>query len=339
MTETDDRINVLVAIDFSDDILQQLQDVSNKLNIQQKYPDIEDDDYQDIEILYTVRHFPTPEQAPRLRWIQLNYAGMETILDRQIVQAEDVTVTSASGIHVTQMAHFCLMMMMAFNYNLPTMLEHQKRGEWASNRFQLFNPVDMAQQTVGIVGYGSIGRELARLADSMGMTVLASKRDVKSPEDTETYTPNGTGDPTGDIPERIYPGQAIASMAKDCDYLVATAPLTDATKHLIDEHVFEAMKPTSILINVSRGGLVDEPALINALAAEQIGGAALDVFEEEPLPSTSPLWNFDNVIISPHVSGFVGDYHQKAADLFVENLKRYLDNQPLLNVLNRETGY
>ena len=109
------------------------------------------------------------------------------------------------------------------------------------------------------------------------------------PKTSETYTPEGAGDPTGDIPERIYPGQAIASMAKDCDYLVVTAPLTEETKHLINEQVFEAMKPTSVLINVSRGGLVDEPALINALAAEQIRGAALDVFEEEPLPSTSPF--------------------------------------------------
>lgn len=117
------------------------------------------------------------------------------------------------------------------------------------------------------------------------------------------------------------------------------APLTQTTSHLINDEVFEAMKDTAVLINVSRGPVVDEKALITALSSGKIAGAALDVFEQEPLPSTSPLWNLDNVIITPHVSGFTRDYHDKAAQVFKENLRRYLDNRPLLNQLDRGKGY
>ena len=145
--------------------------------------------------------------------------------------------------------------------------------------------------------------------------------------------------PSGDIPDRIYPANTVASMAKDCDYLVVTTPQTAATEHLIGEEVFEAMKDSAVLVNVSRGAIVDEKAMITALSSGQIGGAALDVFEEEPLPTTSPLWNLDNVIITPHLSGFTRDYHDKAALVFKENLRRYLENRPLLNQLDRAKGY
>ena len=203
----------------------------------------------------------------------------------------------------------------------------------------LFTPIDMDLQTVGIVGYGSIGRELARICAAIGMTVLATKRDISRTEESNAYAVPGFGDPTGDIPDRIYPADTITSMAKDCDYLVVTVPQTDDTEHLIGEEVLAAMKESAVLVNVSRGAVVDEKALITALSARVIAGAALDVFEEEPLPSASPLWNLDNVIITPHFSGFTRDYHKKAAQVFKANLRRYLDNDPLLNQLDRATGY
>jgi phosphoglycerate dehydrogenase-like enzyme len=128
-------------------------------------------------------------------------------------------------------------------------------------------------------------------------------------------------------------------MSRECDYLVVTVPLTPATRHLINADVLNHMKKTAILINIARGAVVDEAELISALAAGRIGGAALDVFEEEPLPTSSPLWNLDNVIISPHVSGNTTLYHEKAAALFAENLRRYVENQPLLNRFHREQGY
>ncbi|MDQ7028175.1 MAG: D-2-hydroxyacid dehydrogenase [Anaerolineae bacterium] len=336
----EDKINVVVAMDFSDEIMETIRNVSPRLNVIKHFPDVPASIWATTEVLYTTRTFPEPEDAPMLRWIQLHSAGMERALQYRIVQAEDVTVTSTSGIHATQIANYCLMMMLAFNYKLPKMLNFQRESTWADNRYEIFVPTDLQHQTVGIAGYGSIGRELARIADHLGMTVLASKRNAKNPAAAPTdYIPEGHGDAEGVIPERIYPGEAIGTMASDCDYLVITTPLTENTRHMVNERVLDMMKDTAVLINIARGAVVDEKALITALSQEKIGGAALDVFEEEPLPSTSPLWQMDNVIISPHVSGMVDNYHEKAAEVFRVNLDRYLEKRPLYNQLNREVGY
>lgn len=339
MSETE-KINVVVAIDFSEEILQGIRDVSPRLNVVKHFPDVPHSVWASTDILYTVRDFPNPDDVPRLRWIQLNSAGVEHALAHRITQAEDVIITSLSGIHATQIAHYSLMMMLSFNYRLPRMIDLQQKRTWSQDRDEIFNPRDMHKQTLGLVGYGSIARELARLADTMGMTVLATKRDAMTTAENETdYSPEGTGDPEGNIPERIYPGEALATMAKDCDYLVITVPLTEATHHMVNTRVLDAMKETAVLINIARGAVVDEKTLITTLSQEKIRGAALDVFEEEPLPANSPLWQLDNVIISPHISGNTDDYHEKAADLFIANLQRYLNKKPLYNQLNRDAGY
>ena len=338
MAETE-QVNVTVAMDFSDEIMAELGEISPRLNIERHFPDVPPDVIARSEILYTTNYLPAPEEAPKLRWIQANTAGLNRFLEQPIVQAEDITVTSASGIHANNMAHFCVMMMLMFNYKMRRALDLQARAEWMANAAEFFMPIDMHLQTVGIVGYGSVGRELARLCAAMGMTVLAAKQDLRVTAEVDAFALPGLGDPTGDIPDRIYPATAIASMAKDCDYLVVLAPLTEATRGLIGEPVFEAMPKSAALINISRGAVVDEKALITALSSGMIAGAALDVFEAEPLPTTSPLWNLDNVIITPHISGFTRDYHDKAALVFKENLRRYLDNRPLLNKLDRGKGY
>ena len=327
------------AMDFSAEILVELREISPRLLIERHFPHVPPDVMAKTEVLYTTGYYPAPEHAPKLRWIQMNTAGMNQALEHSIVQAEDIMVTSTSGIHATNMAHYCLMTMLMFNYRMRAAFELQREAAWPEQPHDLFTPVDMDRQTVGIVGYGSIGRELARLCSNMGMTVLATKRDLRNTAEVNAFALEGTGDPAGDIPDRIYPADTVASMAKDCDYLVVTTPQTAATEHLIGEEVFEAMKDSAVLVNVSRGAIVDEKAMITALSSGQIGGAALDVFEVEPLPTTSPLWNLDNVIITPHLSGFTRDYHDKAALVFKENLRRYLENRPLLNQLDRAKGY
>lgn len=334
------KINVVVAIDFSDDLIKRVQDVSPRLNVVRHFPDVPSSAWAEADVLYTVRHFPDPDQAPRLRWIQLNFAGVDQALTHRAAQAEDILLTTASGIHAQPLANYVLMMMLAWNYKLTQMFRDQAKNHWNDNPQATYAPVDMHRQTVGIVGYGTIGREVARLAHTLGMSVLATKRDAKRPDEAHhDYTPPNTGDPEGDIPERIYPTEALASMVIECDFVVVIVPLTPTTKHLINQTILDAMKPTSFLINVARGAVIDEPALITALSSGNIGGAALDVFEEEPLPSTSPLWGMDNVIISPHVSGNSANYHEKATELFIENIKRYLEKKPLLNLVNREMGY
>ena len=339
MTEVEKLPLVVVAVDFSDEIMSQIRDAAPKFRVERHFPDVPDSAWDEAEILYTVRNFPEPSEVPHLRWIQLHYAGVDRVLKRPIVQAEDVEVTTASGIHATQIAEYCLMMMLAFNYKLVKMMDFKRAVTWPEKQYEIFRPHPLRGQTVGIAGYGSIGRELARMAAALGMTVLAIKRDLKHLEDQHQYSEEGTGDPNGDIPDRVYPPEALASMVAECDYLVVATPLTDATRHLVNARIFEAMKSNAVLINVARGGVIDEEAMISALAAEKIGGAALDVFSEEPLPTSSPLWNLDNVIISPHVSGNTSIYHEKAAAVFMENLRRYAEKRPLLNRIDREKGY
>ena len=332
-------IHVIVAMDFSDAIVQDLRAVSPRLHVERHFPTVPERAWADAEVLYTVNIFPAPEQAPHLRWIQLHSAGVEEALRNPILKAQDIEVTNTSGIHAVNMAEYTMLMMAAFNYQLGAMLAAQQKIEWPPKPQALYRPTPLRGKTVGIIGYGAVGREIARLAVSGGMRVLAAKRDVMHPAQGDKYAEPGTGDPEGNLPDRIYPVQAAASLVKECDYVVVTCPLTRLTRHLVNEAVLAAMKPTAVLINVARGAVVDEAALISALAANRIGGAALDVFEEEPLPATSPLWNLPNVILTPHVSGGRADYHQQAAAVFAENLRRYTSNDPLLNVVNREREY
>ncbi|HOM67974.1 MAG TPA: NAD(P)-dependent oxidoreductase, partial [Brevefilum fermentans] len=153
------------------------------------------------------------------------------------------------------------------------------------------------------------------------------------------YIKPGMGDPEGEFFDRLYPIEAMHSFLSECDFVVVALPLTQKTRHILNAHAFEVMKPSPYLINVGRGGLIDEPALIHAIKSKQIAGAALDVFEQEPLPAESPLWDLENVIISPHVSGLSHHLPQETLDLFVENLKRYLEDLPLYNLVDQVQGY
>ena len=206
-------------------------------------------------------------------------------------------------------------------------------------RSSAFLPRQLHGSTVGIVGYGSVGREIARVAQTFGMDVLAVKRDVRQPAETDSYVLPGHGDPEGVFFHRLYPPEALVSMVRECDFVVLTVPLTEATRGMVNAGVLEAMKPTAYLINVSRGGVVDDEALAEALQRQVIAGAASDVFESEPLPSDSPLWKLPNLILSPHLAGATADYREKAAQVFVENLKRYLARKDLLNLVDRTRGY
>jgi phosphoglycerate dehydrogenase-like enzyme len=228
--------------------------------------------------------------------------------------------------------------MLALGHHLPEVLADQSQKLWAEDRFRRFRPLELRAATVGIVGYGSIGRELARLCHALGARVLAVKRDLKHLED-RGYIPEGLGDPGAELPRRIYPPQALASMASECDYLVVTTPLTPQTRGLVGDKVFQQLPAHAYLIDVSRGGVVDHGALVTALQDKKLAGAALDVYPIEPLPETSPLWGFPNVILSPHIAGASEHYFERAATLFSENLRRYIHGEPLLNRFNPEQGY
>lgn len=338
MPDTDNKPRIVVKAAISDALLADLRDIAPQYRIDRTPDTVPDSIWAEAEIVFTGRGLPTPDQAPRLRWVQLASAGFDWALKTPLGQAADIDLTSTSGMHATPIAEYCLGMMLALNLKLPLMLDLQRKAEWAK-RPSSFGPAPLRGKTVGIVGYGSIGRELARQCDALGMTVLAAKRDVKKLEMRDGWMEPGTGDPTGELPARVYPGQAVATMAKECDVLVITTPLTPDTRHLVDLRVLEAMKSTAFLINIARGDVLDEVALIHMLQTGGIAGAALDVFSEEPLPSTSPLWGLPNVIVSPHVSGDLPDYFERAGRVFAENLRRYVEKRPLINLLDRAKGY
>lgn len=336
-----DTINVLITLPFTDDLIETLAGISPQLSISQREArTVEDisDLIGETDVLYTWQVLPLPEAAPRLRWVQLHGAGIDHLLEHPLFTQSEVMFTTASGIHAITMAEYTLAQMLAFAHRLPRMFEDKASGTWSRPRWDRYVPDVLHGATLGIVGYGSVGRQIARLAQAFGMRILAVKRDVKQLADN-SYTIAGTGDPEGEIPERIYPPQGLRSFLRECDYVVLTVPLNQQTHHLINAAALSAMKPNAILINVSRGNVVDEAALIEALEKGAIGGAALDVFSEEPLPSASPLWKLPNVIISPHVAGFMPDYYERATELFAENLRRFLAGEPLFNLVDRKRGY
>jgi phosphoglycerate dehydrogenase-like enzyme len=337
-----DTVEVLITIPFADALIARLQSISPRLIIKasraRKPEDVRQEDWLHAEVLYTSRVLPTPEQAPALRWIQFHWAGVDHAAALPILQKPDVIATTLSGAASTQVAEYILMMLLALGHKLPDLGANQRKAEWPRERWERFSPRELRGSTVGIVGYGSIGRQVARLLQPFGARVLATKRDAMHPDDAG-YTAEGFGDQGGDLVHRLYPPEAIKSMLRECDFVVVCAPLTLQTRNLLNGEALAAMRPTACLVDISRGGIVEPGALVSALRERKIAGAALDVFVEEPLPEDHPLWQMPNVIITPHISGNTPGYDERAADLFAENLRRYLNGLPLYNRFVAERGY
>lgn len=338
-----DPIHVLVALPtpIDDGLLDLARAVSPRLRVyQQRTGSLAGLGSQllDVEALLTSLDLPAAEQTPRLRWVQTYFAGVDSWLARAGDRAKGVSVTTASGIHGPNMGEYSLMMMLAWEHALPELLEYQRQGVWPAQRRKMLLPGELRGATLGVVGYGSIGREAARQACALGMRVLACKRDPNRREDAGWILP-GTGDPHGELPAQYYAIKQLGEMLGQCDYVLLSMALTPATRHIIDAAALQSMKPSAVLVNVARGGLVDEPALIEALRSGAIRGAGLDVFEQEPLPQDSPLWSLPNVLLTPHVAGITPALGERLMMLFAENLRRYLAGEPLLNRVDPEAGY
>lgn len=341
MTAMSDEVHVLITLAFPTALQERLRAVSPRLRIHvhpaSSAETLPEERLEEVEVLYSLGALPDPDAVPNLRWLQLHYAGVDHIIDHPLV-ASGIMITTLSGAAAPQLAEFCIMGMLMMSRRLVRMLNDPPEVRWDDERFKRYRGRELRGATVGIVGYGSIGREVARLCRAFGASVLAVKRDLKHLEDTG-YTIEGLGDPEAEIPDRLYPPEAIGSMSSLCDYLVVTSPLTSETRGMVGENVLERMKATSVLVDISRGGLVDHGALVEALQDGKLAGAVLDVYPVEPLPKTSPLWNMENVILSPHVAGGSSQYYERATDLFAENLHRYLSDRPLLNLFDPDTGY
>ena len=336
-------IHVLATQRFSDDLLRLIQAVSPRIRLSQQTcrdaADVEAAlaEHPGTEVLYAL-HVPPDSLslAPQLRWLQLHSAGADHLLGHPILQS-GVLVTTTSGIHATPIAEYVMASFLAHRWQVARWTRCQRGHEWPTGRWSVFARPELRGTTVGILGYGSIGREVARLASAFGMHVLAMARTGRTPD--RGYQLPGTGDPGGTIPVRFYPPSELREMLAQSDYVVLALPLTPATTHLIGEAELRAMRPGAYLVNIARGPIVDETALAAALREGWIAGAGLDVFEVEPLPPGSPLWDMDNVLISPHIAGHSPLYNERAAALFAENLRRYVAGELLLNLVDKAAGY
>jgi phosphoglycerate dehydrogenase-like enzyme len=323
---------------------ERLQAISPDLKIEQwstrSMGAVPNDLWQEVEILYMsyATRLPSPEQAPGLRWVQLYSAGVDSILNHSLIQGS-VIFTSASGVHAINMAEYVFTVMLAWFHQFPRLLEWQQRGQWptSSERSSLFVAEELREKTIGIVGYGSIGRQVAHLASAFGMRVLAIQRGTDHRDHGFLFP--GAGDPEGTLPDRYYTPDQLHSMLSESDVVVIAVPLTPKTRDLFDTAAFQAMKSMAFLVNIARGEVCNETALVCALEEKQIAGAALDVFYREPLPPTHLLWRLPNVFISPHSAGLTPQYDERAATIFEENLRRYLVGEPLYNVVDKALGY
>ena len=333
------KIEVVIVVPFPEKILKDLRAISPRLNIVSKKPeDVSAEIWKRTEVLYAARQLPDAKMVPNLKWYQSHFVGIEEDWTGNILNLPDIVVTTMSGAAAPQVAEYTVAMLMALGHRLPDLMANQREAGWPDRRWERFEPLELRGSTVGILGYGSIGREVARLLQPYDVNILAAKRNVMQPED-KSFRLEGMGDPGGHLFDRLYPIAARRSMMKECDFVVSTLPSTPETIGLIGEEELSAMKPTAMLVDVGRGGVIDQDALFTALKQKKLAGAALDVFPKEPLPPESPLWKLPNVIITPHVAWTSPQYRQRAAKLFAENLRRYINQEPLYNQYDAQRGY
>ena len=327
-------VNVLVTASIGDECLRQITIISPKIKVrdasllaraEQKGAIASKEQFDGLlaeaEVIYGFR---LPKnviaRAPKLKWVQMMSAGVDRFLDSEFLQSS-VIMTNVSGIHAAPVGEFVLELMLMFVKQAPLCFHLKQKKEW-----KWYTPAVLRAKTVGIVGLGSIGREVARLGKAFGMRVVATRRSAERVARARYV-------------DMVLPPEQLQELLADSDFVVLTLPLTSETNRLIGEEELRTMKSTGYLINVARGGIVDEEALIRALNEHWIAGAGLDVFATEPLPADSRLWEFPNVIFSPHVAGSFEGYSLRATELFCKNLRRYLNGKNLLNVINKNKEY
>jgi phosphoglycerate dehydrogenase-like enzyme len=328
-----DTVNVILATPASEEAKRAIKAVSPRINLFD-VSDLSRRDYQGdlqarkeldnilakAEVSYGMR-IPTNllARAPKLKWIQVTSAGVDRYLNDEF-RRSPIILTNASGVHATPIGEFVVSLMLMFAKNAVTFFEAKQKKQWARTAGNVLNG-----KTVGVVGLGSIGQEVARLCKAFRMRVIATRR---SP--TKRTARNV---------DLLLPPNGLPRLLEESDFVAICLPLTRETNKLIGASELKMMKPSAYIINIARGPIIDEDALIQALQAKIIAGAGLDVFATEPLPLESKLWDLPNVIISPHVSGGREDYEVGALDIFCRNLHRYVEGKRMINVVNKEKGY
>jgi phosphoglycerate dehydrogenase-like enzyme len=257
--------------------------------------------------------------SPNLRWLHSRSAGLDSMLFPELVQSP-IPVTNGTGVFSQSLGEFALAVILYFAKDIRRLLRNQEACRW-----EQYDMEELPGQTVGIVAYGDIGRAVASRVHAMGMRVLALKRHAPSSPDPWI--------------ERFYGPHQLHAMLSECDYVVVAAPLTAETRHMISDDAIAAMKPNAVVINIGRGPVIDQAALVRALAAGKIKGAGLDVFEHEPIPPDDPIFKLPNVLISPHTADHTKDWLNQAMRFFLEQYQRFSNGQPLENIVEKHLGY
>jgi len=260
------------------------------------------------------------ENSPRLRWVQATSAGIGGLLDRTGLVKSPIVFTTAAGVHGVPLAEFTLLGLLHFAKRMPVLARDK-----AERRWQLQVTTQLRGSRVLLIGLGGMGREVARLLAAVGVQVVGAGLPGK------TYAVDGVRDYVADT--------RIGDVLPTVDALVLACPLTARTRHMIGQPELALMRQGAVVVNVARNAVIDESALIDALATGHLGGACLDVFDTEPLPPSSPLWGMDNVIISPHSASTLADENRLLTDLFIDNIGRWLAGEQLRNVFDKDAGY
>ncbi|MFT4083748.1 MAG: D-2-hydroxyacid dehydrogenase [Nocardioides sp.] len=301
--------------------------------------DIPDAVWREVEVLHTSAVLPDPGAAPRLRWVQLDTSGVDHVVGTPLWDSR-VDITTIGGVSPVPLAEYVICMILGFAHRLPALLQARETRTWpdAQERWRTMLPARLSGATVTIVGYGRIGREIGRLARAHRMDVVGVTR-----SGAIDHARDGTQASFGervdhDGVEVVDPGRLHEVLGRS-DYVVVVVPLTTETRGMIDAAALAATKPGATLVNVARGGIVDEEALLAALRSGHLAGAALDVFDVEPLPADSVWWDEPNVFVTPHASGLAPSYAEQVLDIVTSNLARFERGEPLLNLVNRDRGY
>lgn len=291
-----------------------------------------------VDLLHTSRWFPDADRVPALRCVQLDTSGVDHVR-RTSLWDTGIPIATLGGIAPVPMAEYALMSVLELSHRMPLVerLRAERRWPGDGERLAALTPRALAGATMGIVGYGRIGREIARLAAPFGIRVLGLSRTGGRDAGGERFD-TGRSDAATDG-ATLFGMDRLGDVLAQSDILVVVVPLTELTRGMIGAEELARLPHGAFVVNIARGGIVDEDALRAGLRAGRIGGVALDVFDDEPLPADSPWWSEPGALITPHVAGLSAQYHAKTLDLVVENLTRLAEGRPVLNEVDRVSGY
>ncbi|MFF2486040.1 D-2-hydroxyacid dehydrogenase [Microbacterium sp. NPDC058062] len=294
----------------------------------------------EVDLLHTSDWFPEASDVPSLRCVQLDTSGVDHVR-RTSLWDTDIPIATLGGIAPVPMAEYAMMSILELAHRMPLIQQLRDARAWPTNadRLARLTPRQLQGATVGIVGYGRIGREISRLAGAFGMRALGLKRSVAA-----AGVGNAAKFDTGrlaaeDDPTELFPMDRLDEVLRQSDILVVVVPLTELTRGMIGAEQLDALPAGAFVVNIARGGIVDEVALSERLRDGRIGGVALDVFDDEPLPADSSWWSEPGALVTPHVAGLAPQYHAQTLDLVVENLTRLAEGRPVLNEVDRVSGY